>query len=186
MAKETTTEESQANKRNALFGMMQAQAKPPTEVKPLELPKAPVQAPRPVDLSRLRPSLQKEVKEGVSRQSLESLKVAAIFVQTTGSFLKTSPRVEEEMKLADSQLLRFYKMTQGNAEDIFKDCKTQYAYNQRQKIYSVSAMLEARPRIITVRLGDNFTELSLADQKGNLLEVLRQDDGKGVTFSKTG
>jgi hypothetical protein len=69
--------------------------------------------------------------------------------------------------------------------DLFKNCKVEYGYNQRQKIYSVKVMLDGRPRIITVRVGENFTELSLADQKGNVLEVLRQEDGKGVSFSKS-
>jgi hypothetical protein len=70
--------------------------------------------------------------------------------------------------------------------DLFKDCKVQYAYNQRQRIYSVKVMLDNRPRIITVRVGTNFTELSLADKDGNVLEVLRQEDGRGITMSKTG
>jgi hypothetical protein len=69
-------------------------------------------------------------------------------------------------------------------ENLFKNCKVEYGYNQRQKIYSVKVMLDGRPRIITVRVGESFTELSLADQKGNVLEVLRQEDGKGVSFSK--
>ena len=68
-------------------------------------------------------------------------------------------------------------------EDLFKNAKVQYAYNQRQKIYSVKVMLDNRPRILTLRVGDNFTELSLADQKGKVLEVLREEDGKGVTVS---
>lgn len=70
-------------------------------------------------------------------------------------------------------------------QDLFKNCKVEYGYNQRQKIYSVKVMLDGRPRIITVRVGENFTELSLADQKGNPLEVLRQEDGRGVSFSKS-
>lgn len=70
-------------------------------------------------------------------------------------------------------------------EDIFKNCKVEYGYNQRQKIYSIKVMLDNRPRIITIRTGENFTEVSLADQNGNVLEVLRQQDGKGVTFSKS-
>jgi len=72
------------------------------------------------------------------------------------------------------------------AEDIFRNCKVEYGYNQRQKIYSIKVMLDNRPRIITIRTGENFTEVSLADQKGNVLEVLRQEDGKGVSFSKSG
>ncbi|MCI0503878.1 hypothetical protein L0Y65_04150 [Candidatus Micrarchaeota archaeon] len=70
-------------------------------------------------------------------------------------------------------------------EGLYKGCKVEYGYNQRQRIYSIKVMLDNRPRIITVRVGENFTEMSLADQKGNVLEVLRQDDAKGITFSKT-
>jgi hypothetical protein len=70
--------------------------------------------------------------------------------------------------------------------DLFKNCKVQYAYDQKQKIYSVKVMLDNRPRIITVRVGNDFTELSLADQEGNLLEVVRQENGKGINFTKLG
>jgi len=69
--------------------------------------------------------------------------------------------------------------------DLFKNCKVQYAYNQRQKLYSVKVNLDGRPRILTLRVGENFTELSLADLEGNVLEVARQEDGKGVTFTAT-
>ncbi len=68
--------------------------------------------------------------------------------------------------------------------DLFKNATMQYAYNQRQKIYSVKVTLDNRPRIITMRIGEDFTELSIADTKGNVLEVLRQEGGKGITFSK--
>ncbi len=71
-------------------------------------------------------------------------------------------------------------------KDLFKNCKVQYAYNQKQRIYSVKVMLDNRPRIITVRVGDDFTELSLADQEGNLLEVVRQENGRGINFTKLG
>jgi hypothetical protein len=70
--------------------------------------------------------------------------------------------------------------------DLFKNCKVQYAYDQKQKIYSVKVMLDNRPRIITVRVGNDFTELSLADQEGNLLEVVRQENGRGINFTKLG
>ena len=71
-------------------------------------------------------------------------------------------------------------------KDLFKNAKVQYAYNQRQKIYSVKVMLDNRPRILTLRVGDDFTELSLADKEGKILEVLREEDGKGVTFTTAG
>ena len=69
--------------------------------------------------------------------------------------------------------------------DLFNKAKIQYAYNQRQKIYSVKVELENRPRIITVRIGETFTELSLCDMEGNVLEVAREEDGRGVTFKKS-
>jgi len=68
--------------------------------------------------------------------------------------------------------------------DVFKDAEIQYAYNQRQKIYSVKATLDNRPRIITMRIGDNFTEMSIADKNANILEILRQEEGKGIMFTK--
>jgi hypothetical protein len=68
--------------------------------------------------------------------------------------------------------------------DLFKNAQMQYAYNQRQKVYSMKVVLDNRPRIITMRIGEDFTELSIADAKGNVLEVLRQEGGKGITFSK--
>jgi hypothetical protein len=71
-------------------------------------------------------------------------------------------------------------------KDLFKNCKVQYAYDQKQKIYSVKVMLDNRPRVITVRVGGEFTELSLADQDGNILEVVRQENGKGINFTKLG
>jgi hypothetical protein len=70
--------------------------------------------------------------------------------------------------------------------DLFKNCKVQYAYSQKEKIYSVKVMLDNRPRIITVRVGDDFTELSLADRDGNLLEVVRQENGRGIVSTKLG
>jgi len=68
-------------------------------------------------------------------------------------------------------------------EDFFKDAKAQYAYNQRQKIYSVKVVLDNRPRIVTLRIGENFTEMSLADMDGVILELFRQEDGKGLTVA---
>jgi hypothetical protein len=46
--------------------------------------------------------------------------------------------------------------------------------------------LDGRPRIITMRVGDDFLEVSLSDLKGNVLEIIREDEGKGITMSKKG
>jgi len=70
--------------------------------------------------------------------------------------------------------------------DLFKNCKVQYGYNQRQKIYSIKVMLDNRPRIVTVRVGDDFTELSLSDKDGNVIEMSRHEDGKGLSYTRLG
>jgi hypothetical protein len=70
----------------------------------------------------------------------------------------------------------------SKAGDLFKDSKVRYAYDKEQRIYSVLVRLDDVPRVLTVRAGQDFTELSLSDTKGNVLEMLRQQDGGGVTF----
>ena len=51
--------------------------------------------------------------------------------------------------------------------DLFRNAKMQYEYDGEQRVYSVKVMLENRPRIITMRIGENFTELSISDLSGN-------------------
>ncbi len=156
---------------------------------PVEAPKPPQAAPTTTQMTPIR-TAQREVKTqvetGVDEQKRRSANAAAVIVRGTRALLDASPGVDDQMRAADSELFRLNKIAQSNPNEVFKDCKVQYAYNQRQKIYSISAMLDNRPRIITERVGDNFMDISLADQKGNLLEVLRQEDTKGITFSKTG
>lgn len=64
---------------------------------------------------------------------------------------------------------------------IFKGCKVQYSFDNNEKVYSVKVFLEGKPRIMTLRVGADFTELSLADLNGKLLEILREKKGK-VSF----
>ena len=66
---------------------------------------------------------------------------------------------------------------------LFSNCKVQTAYDNKQKIYTVMTMLDNRPRILTLRVGDNFTELSVAKKTGDVLEVLRQE-GNNVSLMK--
>jgi len=70
-------------------------------------------------------------------------------------------------------------------KDLFKNCKTQYAYDKKEKIYTVMVTLDNRPRIMTFRVGDNYTEISIANKKGDVLEILRQE-GSNITLSRTG
>ncbi|NYZ76893.1 hypothetical protein H0O02_01100 [Candidatus Micrarchaeota archaeon] len=62
-------------------------------------------------------------------------------------------------------------------KDLFKNCKTQYAYDNKDKIYTVMVMLDNRPRILTFRVGEKYTEISIANKNGDILEVLRQEGG---------
>jgi predicted transcriptional regulator len=131
-----------------------------------------------------RPSLaqitpvRQQVRETVG-QATRSRQIMQLY---QNAFEQLSAPLERDhdvsRQLRESQLGRFTKI-----ENLFDSAQIQYAYNQRQKIYSMSVMLDNRPRIITLRVGDDFTELSLADRDGNVLEVLREEDGRGVTFN---
>lgn len=68
---------------------------------------------------------------------------------------------------------------------LFKDCKTQYAYDKKEKIYTVMVNLDNRPRILTFRVGENFTEISIANKNGDVLEILRQE-GNDISLTKSG
>jgi len=68
---------------------------------------------------------------------------------------------------------------------LFKNCKTQYAYDKKEKIYTVMVNLDNRPRILTFRVGENFTEISIANRKGDVLEILRQE-GNDISLTKSG
>lgn len=67
---------------------------------------------------------------------------------------------------------------------LFKNCKAQYAYDKKEKIYTVMVTLDNRPRILTFRVGDGFTEISIANKNGNVLEILRQE-GENISFTKS-
>ena len=69
-------------------------------------------------------------------------------------------------------------------KDLFKNCKTQYAYDKNEKIYTVMVTLDNRPRILTFRVGDNFTEISIANKNGEVLEILRQE-GNSINLTKS-
>ncbi len=66
---------------------------------------------------------------------------------------------------------------------ILKNSKTQYAYDNKSRIYSAKFFINGKPRVLTMRLGSDFVEFSLADEKGNVLEVLEQKGGN-VSFTQ--
>lgn len=67
---------------------------------------------------------------------------------------------------------------------LFKNCKVAYSKDAKQQIYSVKVTLNNKPRILTVRVGNDFTELSLAEPNGKIIEVARQEGNKPISFFK--
>lgn len=139
------------------------------------------QVPGTKDLSRLRP-VRRQVRAAVSKQAQNA---RAVFDESMKGISALSPGLESMMRREKSQLHLLHKISTGlRKEDIFEGCKVQYGYDPKQNVYSISANLYGRPRIITVRVGENFMEISLANSKGRLLEIIRQEDDRGVTFNK--
>lgn len=147
---------------------------------PVETPRVEQPPPKVRDLSQIRPVIRAEVSQ-------QAKNAGQVFKFAMSGFMATTPGLESRLEGDKSQLLKLFKVGTGlRSQDIFKNCQVQYGYNQRQKIYSIKAILDSRPRIITIRVGQDFTEVSLADKNNEkILETLRQQDGKGVTFSKT-
>ena len=69
-------------------------------------------------------------------------------------------------------------MSKTDLANLIKGSKFEYAYDKSRKIYSVKVFINKSPRILTMIVGNNSLEFSLADSKGNVLEVLRQEAGK--------
>ncbi len=132
-----------------------------------------------VDLARLV-AAKTQVREAVGEQSVRAYQAAsaarAVFMDGINAHsdmgMRRNARDSEAMRLASNS-------------DAFANCEVQYAYNQRQKIYSIRTEFDGRPRILTVRVGENFMEMSLADKQGNPLEMWRQEDGRGISFQRT-
>ena len=127
----------------------------------------------PVDLSQIRPVVREQVSKEAIIATDAIYRVHDIFTKGT----EKDAGMRETWR--NFELTRFRKN-----RDAFRNCQVQYAYNQRQEIYSIKTTLDNRPRIITLRVGDNFTELSLANKEGRILELARQEDGKGITLTQ--
>lgn len=58
----------------------------------------------------------------------------------------------------------------------------QYAYNKDTKIYSAKFFVDIgkkkEERIFTMRVSKDFLEYSIADAKGNVLEMIKQEGSK--------
>lgn len=145
------------------------------EVRTGEAMRPPVQRPSLAQITPVREQVRETISQATRSSQIMQLYRRA-FTHLSGP-LQRDPTISRQLR--DSQLARFTKI-----ENLFDNAQVQYAYNQRQQIYSMSVMLDNRPRILTLRVGENFTELSLADRKGNVLEMLREEDGRGVTFNR--
>lgn len=68
-------------------------------------------------------------------------------------------------------------MSKADLVSLIKGSKFEYAYDKSRKIYSVKVSLNKKPRLLTMIVGTNYLEFSLADLNGNVLEILRQQGG---------
>jgi hypothetical protein len=63
----------------------------------------------------------------------------------------------------------------------FKGASVQYAYDKKQQIYSVSANLDGKPYILSLRIGPESMEMMLTDRQGNIVEHVAQT-GSDIKF----
>ena len=70
-----------------------------------------------------------------------------------------------------------------SVENLFKNCQVEYTRDEKLGIYLVKAKLNNRPRVITLTVGKNFSEIALTDMHGKILEFTRQEEGKGISFT---
>lgn len=147
-------------------------------VKTAEKVEVPKEMARQLGAIPVRTRVQREVSETLNREQEGAKRVTTSVYNWFDNVITGSEDTSLKKDWKESSLATLMKQP-----DLFNNCEVQYAYNQRQKIYSIRTNLDNRPRIITVRTGENFTELSLADTKGNVLEMARQEDGKGLRFT---
>jgi hypothetical protein len=74
-------------------------------------------------------------------------------------------------------------MKKSDIIKILKGAKMQYAYNKDTRIYSAKFFIELpnkkkEERIFTMRVSKDFLEYSIADAKGNVLEMIKQEGSK--------
>ncbi|MDD5022954.1 MAG: hypothetical protein PHU63_02185 [Candidatus ainarchaeum sp.] len=70
---------------------------------------------------------------------------------------------------------------------ILEKSQMKYGYDKNTRIYSVKFYVKKakgvkEERLLTMRVSPNFLEYSLADSKGKVLELLRQE-GTAINFS---
>lgn len=138
---------------------------------------APVQ--RGIDLSQLRPSIRQDIGQEMSRER----QVASRAIREVANIMERDIR-----QSGNSEYRRAWSETLGRMmrlPNLFDNAEVQYAYNQRQEIYSLRVTLDNRPRILTLQLGEDFTQLSMTDLQGNVLAMARQEDGRGIRFTAT-
>lgn len=54
-----------------------------------------------------------------------------------------------------------------------------------EKIYTMKVTLKGEPHILTVRIGNEYMDIMLTDDKGNMVEYLKQE-GNTITVSGGG
>jgi hypothetical protein len=132
-----------------------------------------------MDLSQLRPSIRRDIGQELGRDR----QVASRAIRDVANLMERDIR-----QSGNSEYRRAWSETLGRMmrlPNLFDSADVKFGYDQRQRIYSLRVTLDNRPRILTLRLGEDFTELSMADLQGNVLAMARQEDGRGIRFTAT-
>jgi len=64
------------------------------------------------------------------------------------------------------------------SRELFKGAEVKYESNEKTKVYSVKATLNERPVVYTLRVGPDFSEISMADLNSRQVEAVREVKGK--------
>ncbi|GEM_PF-2074413 len=73
-------------------------------------------------------------------------------------------------------------MKKSDVINVLKNAKMQYAYDKNSKIYSAKFFVDVgkkkEERIFTMRVSKDSLEYSIADSKGTVLEMIKQEGSK--------
>lgn len=126
----------------------------------------------------------KIVPVAVAREAQEKAEKVAwdVFSRIAKTFYPSFKKLSDDTKKTElGQTID--KLSKPLKINPFKGCEIQYAYGKDTDIYSVRVKFPYEPvRILTVKIGKDSTELSLADEKGNPLQVLEQK-GSHIVFN---
>ncbi len=137
-----------------------------------------------VELLKEKPELDlipTRVKEVVKQGENAQVQAYKLFSETVSAFAQATNRnLEMRSEIRNSELWNLFGKPRPT---LFNNAMVRFGRNRDEQTYTVSALIDGQTHIVTLRIGNNFTELSLAQTDGTLIEVLREENGS-VRFWK--